>query len=342
MKRKIAVIGDGGWGTALALILDRNGHDVTVWGPFQEQIDAVRATGVNEIFLPGVILPESLHWTTDPATAAGHADVIVMAVPTRFYRETAVRFRGMVKPEMRVVSVTKGLDRDTHLPMTAILEKILDIECVAALSGPSHAEETARGIPTAVVVASRGARVCTELQEIFTNRTFRVYTSEDVTGVQIGGALKNVIAIAVGISDGLGFGDNTRAALITRGLTEITRLGTALGCQPATFAGLSGMGDLIVTCTSRHSRNRGVGERLGRGESLAAIIGGMKQEAEGVWNCGNAKALAEKHGVDVPITRQVYSILHEGRSPLHAVESLMSRDLKPEQPLPTDDPYAAE
>jgi glycerol-3-phosphate dehydrogenase (NAD(P)+) len=330
--RKIIVIGDGGWGTALAMVLHGNGHPVCVWGPFQDNIDAIRTTHSNETYLPGVTLPDGITWTADPAEAAAGAEVAVMAVPTQFYRDVARRFRGLVNPSALAVSVTKGLDRDTHRTMTAIAEECLGIPCVAALSGPSHAEEVARGIPTAVVIAAARAADRDALQDIFNSRTFRIYTSEDVTGVQIGGALKNVIAIAVGISDGLGFGDNTRAALITRGLSEIARLGTALGCRPETFSGLSGMGDLIVTCTSRHSRNRGVGERLGRGESLAQITGGMKQVAEGVWNAGNAKALAAEHGVEAPITAQVCRILNEGMSPLHAVEALMSRDLKPEQP----------
>jgi len=331
MSIRATVIGDGGWGTALAMILRQNGHQVTVWGPFEETIRAIRDSGMNSTYLPGVRLPVDIRWTTSETEAANGAEVVVMAVPTQFYRDVATRFKGLVAPSAQVVSVTKGLDRDTHRTMTEIARECLGIPCAAALSGPSHAEEVACGIPTAVVVASPREDDRAALQAVFNNSRFRVYTADDVTGVQIGGALKNVIAIAVGISDGLGFGDNTRAALITRGLSEISRLGAALGCKAETFAGLSGMGDLIVTCTSRHSRNRGVGERLGRGESLAQITGGMKQVAEGVWNAANAKALAMEHGVEVPITEQVCRILHEGASPLHAVEALMSRDVKPEQ-----------
>lgn len=335
MNIKATVIGDGGWGTALAMVLQQNGHEVTVWGPFEENIRAVREAGMNSTYLPGVALAGDIHWTTDEQEAAREAEVVVMAVPTQFYRDVAARFKGLIAPSAQVVSVTKGLDRETHRTMTEIACEQLGIASVAALSGPSHAEEVAKGIPTAVVVASPREQDTAVLQTIFNNSRFRVYTADDVTGVQIGGALKNVIAIAVGISDGLGFGDNTRAALITRGLSEISRLGAALDCKPETFAGLSGMGDLIVTCTSRHSRNRGVGERLGRGETLAQITGGMKQVAEGVWNATNAKALAAEHGIDVPITEQVCRILHEGASPLQAVEALMSRDVKPEQPLPS-------
>jgi glycerol-3-phosphate dehydrogenase (NAD(P)+) len=330
MSIKATVIGDGGWGTALALVLQQNGHAVTVWGPFEDNIRAVNETRMNATYLPDIPLPADIHWTTDPHQATDQADVVVMAVPTQFYQQVASRFKGLIKSDAKVVSVTKGLDRETHQTMTALAQDCLGHPSVAALSGPSHAEEVAKGIPTAVVVASASETDSAALQSAFNNHLFRVYTTDDVTGVQIGGALKNVIAIAVGISDGLGFGDNTRAALITRGLSEISRLGIALGCNPTTFAGLSGMGDLIVTCTSRHSRNRGVGERLGRGENLDQITGSMKQVAEGVWNAANAKALADMHGIEVPITEQVCHILNGDTSPRQAVEALMSRDVKPE------------
>ena len=325
-----AIIGDGGWGTALALVLNRNGHHVTVWGPFADNIDAVTRNGVNETFLPNVPIPPTIKWTTTPEIAVAQAELIVLAVPTKFYRDVLEKFKGHIPPTATVVSVTKGLDRDSHQTMTEIAAQILHTEHVAALSGPSHAEEVAQGIPTAVVVAARLEADRLKVQSAFNGNAFRVYTSDDVTGVQIGGALKNVIAIAVGISDGLGFGDNTRAALITRGLVEITRLGIALQCQPATFSGLSGMGDLIVTCTSKHSRNRGVGERLGRGESLNEITSGMRQIAEGVWNCDNALALAKEHHVDLPISQLVHQVLHRKIPPQLAVETLMARDTKPE------------
>jgi len=327
---KTTIIGDGGWGTALALVLFNNGHDVTVWGPFPENIDSIREKRCNTAFLPGVPLPDAIVWTTEPSTAASGAELVVLAIPTQFFRDVTARFKGRIPAEATVVSVTKGLDRETHQTMTAVAMQTLACKHVAALSGPSHAEEVARGIPTAVVAAAQAETDRTKVQTAFSGNAFRVYTSDDVTGVQIGGALKNIIAIAVGISDGLGFGDNTRAALITRGLVEISRLGAALQCQPATFAGLSGMGDLIVTCTSRHSRNRGVGERLGRGESLHEITSGMRQVAEGVWNCDNALALAQEHGVDLPITQLVHQILHGHIPPQEAVESLMARNTKPE------------
>jgi len=330
MNKKVTVIGDGGWGTALALVLHQNGHDVTIWGPFSENIEAAKKSNRNETYLPGVELPSDFHWTTDKEEAAVGKDAIVLAVPTQFYIDVITQFNGLISSTTDVVSVAKGLDRETHKTMTEIAEGLLGVDSVAALSGPSHAEEVVRKIPTAVVIASKKHSQAKTLQKLFSNSQFRTYTSDDVSGVQLGGALKNVIAIAVGISDGLGFGDNTRAALITRGLAEMTRLGSAMGCKPSTFSGLSGMGDLVVTCTSQHSRNRGVGERLGRGETLKEIMDSMKQVAEGVWNCSNARALGQSLNIELPITEEVYNILHKGMSPIEAVKDLMGRDVRPE------------
>ncbi len=327
---KAAILGDGGWGTALGLVLHANGHAVTLWGPFADYIEEVRATRVNPRYLPGVALPGELGWTADPAAAVAGAELVVLAVPSRYFAAVTAAFRALIPPGALVVSVTKGLDATTHQRMTEVAAAQLDRHPIAALSGPSHAEEVARQIPTAVVVASPDAALSAALQQAFANRRFRVYTSDDVPGVELGGALKNVIALGVGVSDGLGFGDNTRAALITRGLVEMSRLGCALGASPATFAGLSGMGDLIVTCTSRHSRNRSVGERLGRGETLAQILGGMQQVAEGVYNAASATALAREQGVDVPIMEEVCAVLHAGKAPRDAVQALLSRDFKPE------------
>ncbi len=327
---KTTIIGDGGWGTALALVLQNNGHHVTVWGAFEENIQAIRANGKNQTFLPGIPLPDDITWTSDTVQACRQADLVVLAMPTQFYRPVLHRIKGHLPAKATFVSVTKGLDRETHQTMTEVARTMLATKHVGALSGPSHAEEVARGIPTAVVGAADNPTDRETIQRAFNGGPFRVYSSEDVTGVQVGGALKNVIALAVGISDGLGYGDNTRAALITRGLVEISRLGEALGCNPATFAGLSGMGDLIVTCTSRHSRNRGVGERLGRGESLQTIMEGMPQVAEGVWNCANALALAKQHQVELPISEHVQDILDGNLAPQAAVGSLLNRDSKAE------------
>ncbi len=330
MSKRISVIGDGGWGTALALILHGNGHEVTVWGPFEKDIEQIRAEGENMLYLPGIPLPEQLSWTTDREKASRNCDIAVLAIPTRYFRSVLDSFAGLFPADCRFVSVAKGLDKHSHERMSTTARSILGSEFVAALSGPSHAEEVARGIPTAVVMASENEAVCQELQQVFAAPRFRVYSSDDVTGVELGGALKNVIAIAVGIADGLGFGDNTRAALITRGLAEMTRLGVALGAKAETFSGLSGMGDLIVTCTSRHSRNRGVGERIGRGEPVDTIMDGFKQAVEGVWNCAAAAELASALCVDVPVTHEVYSVVHQGKPPREGVSALLERDLKAE------------
>ncbi len=330
MSKRVTVVGDGGWGTALALVLHGNGHDVTVWGPFDDVIDRVAASRENDTYLPGIPLPEGIVWTADRRQAARDCEIAVLAVPTRFFRRVLESFAGMFPDDCRFVSVAKGLDQASHERMSVVARNILRSTSVAALSGPSHAEEVARGIPTAVVMASEDRELSQELQQVFAASLFRVYSSDDVIGVELGGALKNVIAIAVGMADGLGFGDNTRAALITRGLAEMTRLGVALGASPTTFAGLSGMGDLIVTCTSQHSRNRGVGERIGRGEPVADIMDGFKQAVEGVWNCAAASELAAALCVDVPVTREVYAIVHQNKSPQDAVHSLLERDLKSE------------
>jgi len=330
MTKNISIIGDGGWGTALSVVLTNNGHKVTVWGPFPDYIDAVIKNRENKTYLPGVKLPDKIKWTGDRKYAVENPDLIVLAVPTKYFRQVLESFAGLMPAGCPVLSVSKGLDQKTHKRMTQITSEITGERPVAALSGPSHAEEVARNIPTAIVAASEDQAFCREIQKIFTNRYFRVYTADDVAGVELGGALKNIVAIAVGVSDGLGFGDNTRAALITRGLAEITRLGCAYGAKAATFAGLSGMGDLITTCTSRHSRNRAVGERLGKGEKIDDILRSMKQVAEGVWNCAIAHEMAQTAAVKTPITGEVYAILHKGKNPLDSVRSLMEREVKPE------------
>lgn len=301
-----------------------------MWGPFDDYIQTIIKTGENRKFLPGVTLPRELEWTADKAHAVEGADIAVLAVPSRFFKQVAADFAPLIKPGMHVVSVAKGLDKQTHRQLTKIAEEQLGQGPVAALSGPSHAEEVARRVPTAVVIACTDHDRAVALQQAFNSQEFRVYTSDDVVGVELGGALKNVIAVAAGISDGIGFGDNTKAALITRGLAEITRLGVARGARAETFSGLSGIGDLIVTCASRLSRNRGVGERLGKGERLSDIMAGMEQVAEGVWTCRAALDLANELGIDVPITEQVVAIVHEDKDPRAAVQALMEREPKRE------------
>lgn len=326
----IAIFGDGGWGTALGLVLRRNGHNVRIWGPFPDYVKEIAGSRENRKFLPGVILPPDIVWTADPAEAAERAEIAVLAVPSRFYVGVLSRIAPFLSTATTVVSVSKGLEKETHRRLSEVATEILGGRPVAVLSGPSHAEEVARQVPTAVVVASANSDQARLLQRAFNSAEFRVYTSDDVVGVELGGALKNVIALAAGISDGIGYGDNTKAALMTRGLAEMTRLGVARGARASTFAGLSGMGDLIVTCTSRWSRNRAVGERLGRGEPLDRILASMEQVAEGVWTCKAALELARESGVEVPITEQVVAVVHEGRAPRAAVRALMAREPKPE------------
>ncbi|MCX6996577.1 MAG: NAD(P)-dependent glycerol-3-phosphate dehydrogenase [Kiritimatiellaeota bacterium] len=329
--KTVAIIGDGGWGTALALVLARNGHAVRVWGPFPDYIAQVRAQGENVKFLPGVRLPASIGWTADGAETVRGADVVVLAVPSKYFRAAWQLLAPQVPPQALIVSVTKGLDQTTGGRMTQVAEELLGRGPIAALSGPSHAEEVARSLPTAVTLACADLARAVTLQKVLSNDAFRVYTADDVAGVELGGALKNVMAIAAGVCDGLGFGDNTKAALITRGLAEMTRLGCALGAQRATFAGLSGLGDLMVTCTSPHSRNRAVGERLGRGEPIAAIVESMAQVAEGVWTCAIARDLARRHGLPAPITEEVCAVIQDGKDPRQAVQALLGRELRPEQ-----------
>jgi len=326
----ITIIGDGGWGTALALTLRSNGHRVTIWGPDAAYLDEIKRAQENKKFLPGVAIPGDLEWTAHEAHALNGANGIVLAVPSRFYSATLDRFAPHLPKTFHAVSVSKGFDPTTHHRLSALASERWKHPGIAALSGPSHAEETARAVPTVVTVASERPEEAKFWQDAFNNRAFRVYTSDDIIGVEVGGALKNVIALAAGICDGLGYGDNTKAALMTRGLAEIARLGTRMGANPATFSGLSGIGDLMVTGMSRHSRNRGVGERIGKGESIQSILGSMVQVAEGVWTAKAAKQLAAELGIDLPITNEVHAVLYEGKNPREAVTSLMGRPPKPE------------
>ena len=326
---KCSVIGDGGWGTALAMQLLRNGNDVTVWGPFEENLERIRETGENGLYLAGVAIPSEMKWTSDRAEAVSGADLVVLVVPSRFFSDVVESFKPFLPADALIVSATKGFDETTFQRMTELAESVL-ARPVATLSGPSHAEEVARGVPTAVTTAHPDISYAEKIQRIFMGDCFRVYTSTDVVGVELGGALKNVIALAAGINDGMGLGDNSKAALMTRGLAEIVRLATSLGANRETLYGLSGMGDLIVTCASKHSRNRSVGERLGRGEKLADIMASMKMVAEGVWNCSAAKELADKQGVEMPMTEQIYNVVQNGKDPREAVLDLMRREAKQE------------
>ena len=327
---KIAVIGDGGWGTANALLLAGYGHDVTLWGAFPEYIDEMKRTRRNDKFLKGVALPASLKLTADRAEAVAGADVVVLAPPSKYFTSVVSGFKGLITPSMLVVSITKGLCEKTNRRMTDLGEEILGTGSIVALAGPTHAEEVSRGIPTAIVAACLDAEKAKRVQEIWSGPLFRVYTSSDPVGVEIGGAVKNVLAIAVGCSDGMGYGDNTRAALITRGLVEMKRFVIAYGGLPETVSGLAGIGDLIVTCTSVHSRNHSVGERLGKGEKIGDILGSMQMVAEGVWNSKVVHEIAQRLHVEMPICDLVYALCHEGYDSKNACAAMMNRALKAE------------
>ena len=327
---KIAVIGDGGWGTANALLLAGYGHDVTLWGAFPDYVDEMRRTRRNDRFLKGVALPDALRLTADRAEAVDGAEVVVLAPPSKYFTSVVSGFRGLVSPKALVVSITKGLCEKTNRRMTDLGEEILGTGPVVALAGPSHAEEVARGVPTAVVAACTDAEKARRAQEAWSGPLFRVYTSSDPVGVEIGGAVKNVLAIAVGCSDGMGYGDNTRAALITRGLVEMKRFVTAYGGLPETVSGLAGVGDLVVTCTSVHSRNHSVGERIGRGERVEDILASMQMVAEGVWNAKVVHEIAQRLCVEMPICELVYALCHEGFDSKNACAAMMNRALKAE------------
>ena len=326
----ICIIGTGSWGTANAFHLANAGHAVAVWGRNPEFVETVRRTRENAKYLPGVELPANIRWTSDRATALADADIAVMAVPSRYFEETARAFAPYLAKDATVVSLTKGFCPRTFRRMSEIAAEAFKTPHVVALSGPSHAEEVVKGMPTAVTAASADLARARLVQTVWSGPRFRVYTTGDIVGVETGGAVKNVLALAVGAADGLGLGDNTRAALITRGLAEITRFACALGARAETMAGLAGTGDLIVTCTSRHSRNHAVGERLGRGEKMTAILKTMHMVAEGVGNAEVVHAMAAKIGVEMPIAECVWKVCYDGYPVMEAISDLMDRPMKEE------------
>jgi len=327
---RVAIIGAGAWGTALSIVLARKGtHDVRLWALEQEVCDSISQDRVNQRFLPAHAIPPAVSPTTSLETALATADIVVSVMPSQHCRGLFRKIKPLLMPGMLIVSATKGLEENSLLRMSEVIAQELagkSLPRIGALSGPSFAHEVARGDPTAITIASLDSELATSIQREFSGPTFRVYTNEDIIGVELGGALKNTIAIAAGVCDGLGLGHNSAAALITRGLAEITRLAVACGGQAATMAGLAGLGDLVLTCTGGLSRNRNVGVGLGKGKTLAEILAAMHGTvAEGVSTTSAAVGLARSRGVEMPIAEQMYAILHDRKSPRDAIFELMSR-----------------
>jgi glycerol-3-phosphate dehydrogenase (NAD(P)+) len=324
----IAIMGAGSWGMALSVLLSNNGHKVSVWSVFPEEIEEFSKTRENKKCLPGVIVPESVRFTADTRETVENADVIVLAVASPYTRSTAKLFAPFVRKGQFIVNVGKGIEEHSLKTLCQVVEDEIPNATVAVLSGPSHAEEVGRGIPTSIVIGTKHKQDAEYLQNIFMSDAFRVYTSPDVLGICMGGSLKNVIALAAGIADGLGYGDNTKAALITRGIAEIARLGVAMGADLMTFTGLSGIGDLIVTCASMHSRNRRAGILIGKGYSKDEAMKEVEMVVEGVYSAKAALELAHKYDVEMPIVEQVNEILFNNKKPDLAVRDLMLRDGK--------------
>lgn len=328
---KVSILGGGSWGIALAVLLHKNGHKVTVWSALESEIEMLKENHEHKM-LPGVKLPEDALFTTDELKAAEGQDLLVMAVASSFTRKTANRFSKLVIPGQKILNVAKGIEEESLMTLSEIIEQEIPQADVAVLSGPSHAEEVGRGIPTTIVVGAKSKATAEYIQNLFMNEVFRVYISPDILGMELGGALKNVVALAAGIADGLGYGDNTKAALITRGITEIARLGTTMGGRFETFCGLTGIGDLIVTCASMHSRNRRAGILIGQGRTMEEAMAEVQMVVEGVYSAKAAMGLARKYDVQLPIIEQVNAVLFEGKSADSAVKDLMLRDKKVEVP----------
>ncbi len=328
---KISVISDGGWGTAIALTLLENGHDVTIWGLFPEYIEEMKTKQENFKFLKGIPLPKHLKLTSDIKTAVEDAEVIILATPSQFMRNSLELIKPLNYQGKLFIDLAKGIEVGTLKRMSEIVEEVLGEVRYVSLSGPSHAEEVAKKLPTTVAASSTDLEAAEFTQKLFNNDYFRVYTNDDVVGAELGGALKNIFAIAAGIIDGMGLGDNTKAALMTRGIVELSRLGTALGGKTKTFSGLTGIGDLIVTCTSQHSRNRFVGEQLGKGKNLDQIIEEMGMVvAEGVRTTESTYFLAKELGIETPIVNEIYAALYQDKSPQQGIKDLMTRPAKSE------------
>ena len=327
---KISILGDGGWGTTLAILLSKKGHRITLWGAFGNYVEYLKKYRENKKFLPGIRIPPRIRISSRLQEAIEGSGLIILAIPSQFLRNILKKIKKIKYKDKIFLSVTKGIERKSLLTMSEVIKQELGNVKVAVLSGPTIAYEVARGVPTACVVASGDLNIARKMQEIFMTRRLRVYTSRDVIGTELGGSIKNIIAIACGISDGLGFGTNTKAALLARGLVEITRLGVALGAKEKTFSGISGLGDLVTTCISLHSRNRFVGEQIGRGKKMKEIIRKMEMIAEGVATTKSVYDLSRKIKIEMPITNEVFNVLYKNKSPLHAVDDLMTRERKHE------------
>lgn len=327
---KISIISAGSWGTALALLLYNNGHQVTVCSENEEEIRMLQEKREHLTKLPGVPLPEKMEFTTDMERALSDRDLLVMAKASPYVRSTSRRIAPLIREGQLIVNVAKGIEADTLMTMSDIISEEIPLANVAVLSGPSHAEEVGRGLPTTIVTGAGDRDTALYVQNIFMNPVFRVYTSPDILGIELGGSLKNVIALAAGIADGLGYGDNTKAALITRGIAEITRLGIAMGARAETFYGLSGIGDLIVTCASVHSRNRKAGYLIGKGYTMQEAMDVVKMIVEGVHSARAGLELSEKYGIETPIIQAVGEVLFDDKSPRLAVDELMQRVKKDE------------
>jgi glycerol-3-phosphate dehydrogenase (NAD(P)+) len=330
MSERIAILGAGSMGTAMSVLLAGNGHRVFVWSPFKAELEALTKHREHRNKLPGVKIPEKVYFTNSLEEILKYGKFIILALPSQTIRQNMKRIAEYFNSESILVSCSKGLEEESCLTPSEVIRQELPGSKVVALSGPSHAEEIARAIPTAVVAASEDRELCEKVQEVFMSSMFRVYTNGDIKGVEFGGAVKNVIALSAGISDGLGYGDNTKAALITRGITEITRLGVAMGAMPETFSGLTGIGDLIVTCTSMHSRNRRAGILIGKGKSTQEALDEVGMVVEGVSAAKPAYELSMKYNVTMPIVTETYRVLFEGKSPKLAVYDLMGREKKDE------------
>lgn len=325
---KVSVIGAGSWGTALSVLLHSNGHQVTLWSIMEAEVEMLKREREHKDKLPGVKIPEEMQITTDLEAAIKGAELMVLAVPSPFTRSTAKSMAPFVADGQIIVNVAKGIEEQTLMTLTDIIEEEIPNCKAAVLSGPSHAEEVGKGLPTTCVASARERATAELIQNTFMNQVFRVYTSPDMLGIELGGALKNVIALAAGIADGLGCGDNTKAALITRGIAEMSRLGTAMGGKTETFNGLSGIGDLIVTCASVHSRNRKAGYLMGKGYTMKEAMDEVKMIVEGVYSAKAAMALAKKYNIEIPIIEQVNAVLFENKSAREALQELMLRDKK--------------